>query len=718
MLRPNAPTTLEGVLDRIVYFNEEDNYTVAKLQIDGRRELITILGNLCVSPGETLTLKGEWVRNQRFGEQFRVESCLCKVPATLTGIEKYLSSGLIRGVGPVLAQRLVKRFGLETLDVIEGDPQKILEVEDIGPVRLARIVQTWEEQKEIREVILFLQGIGVSSTYATKIYKAYKDEAIHVVKENPYRLAMDIPGIGFKTADRIAQSLGIDPNSEVRAEAGILYTLSELTDEGHACYPQAKLSEKVSSNLNIDAKIVQGALMALNKAGKIVLKEEDNSTKVYLKPLYAAEEGVVKKLRGLMNFSPPLMNVKEAIEWVQKESQIELADKQREAISKAIGSKVLVITGGPGTGKTTIVKSIIQIADRERRRVALASPTGRAAKRLSEVTGKEAKTIHRLLEYSPKEGKFKRDDQNPLKADLVIVDEASMMDILLANHLLKAIPSPATLILVGDADQLPSVGPGNFLWDVIDSQVVEVVTLEHIFRQARQSQIIVNAHRVNQGQFPQLTSSKDFYFIDRKEPQEVLEVIKELYARRIPRAFGISREDIQVLTPMHKGVVGVSNLNRERQGLLNPTGEEVYRGGSILRQNDKVMQVRNNYGKEVYNGDIGKISRINLEDQEVVVSFEDKQITYEFGELDELTLAYAVSVHKSQGSEYPVVIMPILTQHFIMLQRNLLYTAITRAKRLLILVGTKQALAIAVKNNQVQERYTGLKVKFKSMFLS
>ncbi len=706
------------MLDRIVYFNEEDNYTVAKLQIDGRRELITIVGNLRVSPGESLTLKGEWVRNQRFGEQFRVESCFCKVPATLTGIEKYLSSDLIRGLGPVLAQRLVKRFGLETLDVIENDPQKILEVENIGPLRLARIVQAWEEQKEIREVILFLQGIGVSSTYATKIYKAYKDEAIHVVKENPYRLAMDIPGIGFKTADRIAQNLGIDPNSEARAEAGILYTLSELMNEGHVCYPEGSLSEKVISNLNIDAKIVQGAFMALNKVGKIVLKEEDNPTKVYLKPLYVAEEGVAKKLKRLMNFSPPLMNVKEAIEWVQKESQIELADKQTEAISKAIGSKVLVITGGPGTGKTTIVKSIIQIADRERRRVVLASPTGRAAKRLSEVTGKEAKTIHRLLEYSPKEGKFKKDDRNPLKADLVIVDEASMVDILLANHLLKAILPSATLILVGDADQLPSVGPGNFLRDVIDSQVVEVVTLEHVFRQARQSQIILNAHRVNQGQFPCLTSSKDFYFIDRKEPQEVLEVIEELYARRIPRGFGTSREDIQVLTPMHKGVVGVGNLNRELQGLLNPTGEEVYRGGSILRQNDKVMQVRNNYDKEVYNGDIGKVSRINLEDQEVVVSFEDKQITYEFGELDDLTLAYAISVHKSQGSEYPVVVMPILTQHFIMLQRNLLYTAITRAKRLLILVGTKQALAIAVKNNKVQERYTDLKVKFKSMFLS
>jgi exodeoxyribonuclease V alpha subunit len=716
LVRLNSLTILEGVLDRIVYLNEEDNYTVAKLQVDERRELITIVGNLIsVSPGETLRLEGEWVRNQRFGEQFRVKSCLSKVPATLTGIEKYLSSGLIRGIGPVLARRLVQKFGLETLNVIEGDPQKLLEVEDIGSGRLAQIRKAWEEQKEIREVMIFLQGIGVSSTYAVKIYKAYKERAISVVKENPYRLAMDISGIGFKTADRIAQSLGIDPNSQVRAEAGILYTLSKLTDEGHVCYPQASLEEKVSSSLNIDTKIVERALAALDREGKIVLKEEDEPTKAYLKPLYTAEEGVAQKLTGLVNFPKPqlLMDVEEAIEWVQNKGQIELADKQREAISKAIGSKVLIITGGPGTGKTTLIKSIIQIAERQGQKLVLASPTGRAAKRLSEVTGREAKTIHRLLEYSPKEGKFNRDEGNPLKTDIVIVDEASMVDILLAHHLLKAIPLPATLILVGDADQLPSVGPGNFLRDVINSQAVEVVTLEYVFRQARQSQIVVNAHKVNQGQFPSISDSKDFYFIERKDPQEVLEVIKELCARRIPRVFGVSLGDIQVLTPMHKGVVGVSNLNRELQGLLNPIPGEIWGEGSILRRNDKVMQIKNNYDKEVFNGDIGTISRINLEDQEVRVRFEDKEITYDFSELDELTLAYAISVHKSQGSEYPAVVMPILTQHFIMLQRNLLYTAITRAKKLLILVGTKQALAIAVKNNKVLGRYTGLKAKLK-----
>ncbi|MFC1980046.1 ATP-dependent RecD-like DNA helicase [Chloroflexota bacterium] len=712
-------STLEGVLERVVFLNEENGFTVARLQVAKRRDLVSIVGILpSPMPGETLRLKGEWVVDSKFGEQFRVQSCLSVLPATLTGIEKYLGSGLVKGIGPIMAKRIVARFGLETLDIIEDSTEKLLEVDGIGPIRVERIARAWQEQKEIREVMIFLQGEGVSSTYAVKIYRAYGDKSIAIVKENPYRLALDISGIGFKTADKIAQNIGIDPSSPMRAEAGIIHILSELVDEGHVYYPYEELKEKAVELLAVDRDILDTALATLNEQRRVVIEEQPQHRAVYLTPLHVAEVNVAIRLKTLLNSPKQLsqIDIEKAIEWVQRVNRIELAEMQKEALRKAVTGKVMVITGGPGTGKTTLVNSLIKILGEKEQRIALASPTGRAAKRLSEITGREAKTIHRLLEFSPSEGGFKRNEDNPLDADLVIIDEVSMVDILLMNHLLKAIPLMATLLLVGDADQLPSVGPGNVLKDIIASEQVETIRLTEIFRQAKESLIVVNAHRVNRGEHLQLKTSPgqhtNLYFINREEPEKVLAVIKELCKRKLPSALHFDPlEDIQVMTPMHRGTVGVANLNAELQNLLNPNGKAVARGGRLFRVNDKVMQIKNNYEKDTFNGDIGRIVGIDLEEQKLMVKFEDRVIDYDWSELDELVLAYAISIHKSQGSEYPAVVIPLLTQHYIMLQRNLLYTAITRAKRLVVLVGSKRAIAIAIKNNKVQFRYTNLRTR-------
>ena len=715
-------STLEGVLERIVFFNEENGFTVARLQVAKRHDLVAIVGVLpSPMPGETLRLKGEWIVDNKFGEQFRVQSCLSVLPATLTGIEKYLGSGLVKGIGPIMAKRIVARFGLETLDIIEDDTEKLLEVEGIGSIRIDRIARAWKEQKEIREVMIFLQGEGVSSTYAVKIYKAYGDKSISVVKENPYRLALDISGIGFKTADKIAQNMGIDPSSPMRAEAGIIHVLSELVDEGHVYYPYEELKEKAAELLEVDKEILDTALVTLTEQRRVVIEELSEHRAVYLAPLHVAEVNVARRLKTLLSSPRQLLqiDIEKAIEWVHRVNRIELAEMQKEALRKAVTGKVMVITGGPGTGKTTLVNSIIKILGKKEQRIALASPTGRAAKRLSEVTGREAKTIHRLLEFSPSEGGFKRNEENPLDADLVIIDEVSMVDILLMNHLLKAIPPMATLLLVGDADQLPSVGPGNVLKDIIASEQVETIRLTEIFRQAQESLIVVNAHRVNRGEYLQLKASPgqqtNLYFINREEPEKVLAVIKELCKRKLPSAFHLDPlEDIQVMTPMHRGTVGVANLNAELQNLLNPNGKSVARGGRLFRVNDKVMQIKNNYEKDAFNGDIGRIVGIDLEEQKLMVKFEDRVIDYDWSELDELVLAYTISIHKSQGSEYPAVVIPLLPQHYIMLQRNLLYTAMTRAKRLVVLVGSKRAIAIAIKNNKVQFRYTSLSQRLKN----
>ena len=714
-----ARPTLEGVLERIVFFNEENSFTVARLQVPGKKDLVTIVGALSLpTPGETLRLKGQWVVDKKFGQQFRVESCLSVLPATIIGIQKYLGSSLIKGIGPVMAKRIVDKFGLDTFDIIEENPERLTEAEGIGPIRTERITKAWQEQKQIREVMVFLQGHEISPAYAVKIFKAYGDKSVSVVKENPYRLALDISGIGFKTADKVARSMGIDPNSQIRAEAGIIHVLSELVDEGHCYYPYDELKQKVAELLEIDPAILETALAALARGERILIEELPETKAVYLTPLHVAEVNVARRLKTLMASPKQALqiDVEKAIEWVQSTSHINLAETQKLALRKTISGKVVVLTGGPGTGKTTLINSLVRILEKKGQRIVLASPTGRAAKRLSEVTGREAKTIHRLLEFSPKEGGFKRNEDNPLDADLVVIDEASMVDILLMNHLLKAIPLTATLLLVGDVDQLPSVGPGNVLKDIIASGSVETIILTEIFRQAQESLIIVNAHRVNRGEFPQLKPQQgqrsDFYFIEKDDPEEVLGVIKELCIKRLPNAFRLNPlDDIQVMTPMHRGTVGVANLNAELQALLNPQGKAITRGGRLFRVNDKVMQIKNNYEKDVFNGDIGTLAAIDLEEQKVQVKFEGRMVDYELSDLDDLVLAYAISIHKSQGAEYPAVVVPLLSQHYIMLQRNLLYTAITRAKRLVVLVGSKRAIAIAVRNNKVQRRYTNLAAK-------
>jgi exodeoxyribonuclease V alpha subunit len=711
-----------GFLEKITYYNEENDFLVAQLQEKAKRELTTIVGNLSgINPGESLKLSGKWVHNKRFGEQFQVESYEVTVPATVHGIRKYLGSGLIKGIGPIMAERIVKKFALETLDIIEKTPGRLSEVDGIGSKRIAMITKAWEEQKEIKEIMVFLQGHGVSATYSAKIYKQYGNKSIEVVKENPYRLAKDIRGIGFLTADRIAQNVGIDPHSLVRAKAGIIYVLNQFSEEGHVYYLERGLIQKANEILNVDKETISKAIEELFREREVFLEEikEENNRAVYLSPFYVAETGVANILKGLKTSSSNIRPIdqEKAIEWVQQKLNIELAEKQKEAVILAASSKVLIITGGPGTGKTTIIKAILKIFQQLNLRILLAAPTGRAAKRMSEATGWEAKTIHRLLKYSPQKGGFEKDRDDPLESDAVIIDEVSMVDTLLMYYLLRAIPSESHLILVGDVDQLPSVGPGNVLKDIIDSDSFTVVKLIEIFRQARESMITVNAHRINQGEFPQIKRKEDtdFYFIQEEDPEKALSQIITLCSERIPQHFGFHPvKDIQVLTPMHRGVIGVSNLNIEFQKKLNPGPSGITHGSRTFRLGDKVMQTTNNYDKDVFNGDIGWILKINQEERELTIDFDGRPITYDFSELDEVVLAYAISVHKSQGSEYPVVVLPIMTQHYLLLQRNLIYTGITRARKLVVLVGTKKALAIAIKNNKPQARFTRLRERLMS----
>jgi len=707
-----------GLLERISYHNEENDFVVAKLREKEKKELTTIVGNLSgINPGESLKLTGKWVQNKRFGEQFQVETFEVTVPATLLGIQKYLASGLIKGIGSIMSERIVEKFGLHTLEVIEKKPERLSEVEGIGPKRISMIIKAWEEQKEIKEIMIFLQGHGVSAAYSAKIYKQYGDQSIEIVRENPYRLAHDIYGVGFITADKIAQNLGIDRNSLIRAKAGLIYILNQLTEEGHVYYPESQLIHKAKEILSVDEEIIILAVKELSKEKELFLEDLDpdgNLKAVYLAPFHVAETGAGQMLMNLKespsNIRP--IHPEKAIEWVQQKLNIELARRQEEAILLAATSKVLIITGGPGTGKTTLITAILRIFQQLKLRILLAAPTGRAAKRMNEATGWEAKTIHRLLEYSPRKGGFKRDQDDPLEADVVIIDETSMVDTLLMYHLLKAIPFDAHLILVGDVDQLPSVGPGNVLKDIIKSGRFTVVRLTEIFRQAQESMIVVNAHKVNQGQLPVLKEidkpeKTDFQFIQEEDPEKILQNILDLCSETIPRQFKFHPlREIQVLAPMHKGIIGVANLNIELQKRLNPGQPGITHGAWNFRIGDKVMQIVNNYDKDVFNGDIGLISKIDPEEREVVIDFDGRLVTYDYSDLDEVVLAYAVSVHKSQGSEYPVVILPVVTQHYMLLQRNLIYTGITRAKKLVIMIGTKKALAIAIRNNKPQRRYT------------
>ena len=721
---------LHGSVERITFSNEENGYSVIKIKVPGRKDPVSVVGNfVSVTPGEVLRMEGSWGFHARFGEQFNVDRYETMVPDSVQGIGKYLGSGLIKGIGPIMAKRIVSRFGTDTLEVIDGSPERLLEVEGIGAYRRDRIRQAWEDQKDIRELMIFLRGHGVSAAFATRIFKHYGKSSLEVVKENPYRLAMDVSGIGFLTADQIAQRLGIPVDSPLRAEGGVAYVLHQAAEEGHVCVPRGWLLEQCENLLQIPRTILEQAVER-QAAEQRLVKESlpasigatfGDETAVYLRGYHLAETQVAKRLLYLETFLAMKAGVdpEKAIAWLRQKLPFKLAPLQEEAVKKALTEKVLIITGGPGTGKTTLIRAVLAVYRQSEARICLAAPTGRAAKRLSEATRYPASTIHRLLEYSPHLGGFQRSEQRPLSADLVIVDEASMLDILLMHHLLKAIPSHATLVLVGDVDQLPSVGPGNVLLDVIRSERFAVVRLTEIFRQAQQSQIVINAHLVREGRFPRLRTDdteklQDFYFVEKEEPEEALEVIIKLCRDRIPARFGFDPvEDIQVLTPMNRGIIGAHRLNNELQQALNPQPKSFERGGVVYRLNDKVMQIRNNYDKDVFNGDLGRIRKIDVENQEVGVEVDGRVVTYDFSELDELMLAYAATVHKAQGSEYPAVVFPLLTQHYIMLQRNLLYTAMTRARKLVVIVGSKKALAIALHNNQIQKRYTLLSERLK-----
>lgn len=724
MTDKNSKIKLEGQLEKITYTNDETGYTVARLNIPGYRDSVTVVGNI-ISPtqGEILEVTGEWLNHPKFGRQFKIESHCLKIPSSVDGIKKYLGSGLIKGIGPVMAARIVKKFKEKTLEVIEHQFDELDKIEGIGPKRIEMIKQAWQDQKEIRDVMIFLQSHGVGSGYAVKIFKRYGHSSLLVLTRNPYRLATDIHGIGFTTADKIADKLGFDKNAPVRAEAGLLYILGQLADEGHVYFPYEALLDKCIETLDVERDIVVDAFAPVAMEKKIILEDlnqssdgvEADNKAVYLTRFHVSETGIANNMIRLKSAKNNIRKIDQdkAVEWAQKKIKLDLAQKQIDAVKKAISEKVMVITGGPGTGKTTIINAVIRIYQELNTRILLAAPTGRASKRMSEATGYPARTIHRMLEFSMQKGGFQRNQDNPLKADVLILDEVSMIDTVLMHHLLKAVPDNASLIMVGDVNQLPSVGAGSVLKDIIRSGTIPVVELNEIFRQARESRIIVNAHKINDGIIPDLaqdrTSLEDFYFIEQEDPEQVLKIITELVSSRIPKRFCLDPiDEIQVLSPMHKGVVGTGNINSSLQEILNPSNAKLTRGDRTFHLNDKVMQVRNNYDKEVFNGDIGRITSIDNNNQEVTVTFDGFPVPYDYAELDEIILAYSISVHKSQGSEYPAVILPILSQHYILLQRNLIYTAITRGKKLVIIVGSKKALAMGVMNNKIMRRYTYL----------
>ncbi|MBQ5427058.1 MAG: ATP-dependent RecD-like DNA helicase [Oscillospiraceae bacterium] len=712
---------LRCVVERVTYQNETNGYSVIKCRAKGYADLITVVGSMPeVHVGSVLTLSGEWTVNPKFGRQFTVSGFEETLPATVYGIEKYLGSGLVKGIGPKFAARIVRAFGAETLNVIEEDPNALLRVPGIGKLRVERIKKSWDEQKEIKNIMLFLQGHDVSTTHATKIYKTYGSDSIRVVKENPYRLADDIWGIGFRTADTIAEKLGVEKETAVRLRSGLLYTLNRLSEEGHCYARRDQLLKTGSELLSVEESVLPPVLDEMVRQDDVkteLIDGEDSApgeTAVYLPPFWFAETGTAKRLKQIFS-SPPSVKVKPQglEERIRRVTGLNYDPAQMDAIRCAAGSKILILTGGPGTGKTTTTLGILTAFRQAGAKILLAAPTGRAAKRLSETTGMEARTIHRLLEFKPPEG-CQKNEENPLEGDVLILDECSMIDIMLMYSLLKAVPDSMTLIFVGDVDQLPSVGAGNVLRDLIDSGVFPVVRLTKIFRQAAASRIITNAHRINRGRMPDLSNGKqsDFFFLEEEDPETAAQEIVRLVKERLPRAYGT--RDIQVLTPMQRGAVGAANLNQVLQAALNADAAGLRRGGTDYRLHDKVMQIRNNYDKEVFNGDIGTVCRVNTEDRELTVSFDGREVLYDVTELDELVLAYAATVHKSQGSEYPIVVMPVLMTHYVMLQRNLVYTGVTRAKKLMVMIGSTKALALAVRNITVTRRNTMLKERLKN----
>ncbi|MFC1492053.1 ATP-dependent RecD-like DNA helicase, partial [Nitrospinota bacterium] len=669
-----------------------------------------------ISAGEFVQASGAWVNDRTHGLQFRASFLRSTPPTTLEGIEKYLGSGMIKGIGPVYAGKLVGSFGEAVFDLIEQHPGRLQEVEGIGPIRAERIIAGWADQKAIREIMLFLHSHGVSTSRSVRIYKTYGADAIQLLTENPYRMARDIRGIGFKTADAIAQKLGIEKTAMIRARAGIIHALTEAMDEGHCGLPAENLVNLSEKLLEIPRPLIESALSLELEAGDVIADSLEEQNCIFLAGLYRAEQNIAGRLQVLAKgFLPwPHIDPEKAIPWVEKKTGLILAESQREAVRLALASKVLVITGGPGVGKTTLVESILAILQVKEARLSLCAPTGRAAKRLSDSTGLEAKTIHRLMEVDPRHGGFRRNQENPLPCDLLVVDEMSMVDVPLMNALLRAVPDSGALILVGDVDQLPSVGPGQVLADIIAAAPFPIVRLTEVFRQAAESRIIVNAHRINQGlmpEFPKDDTPSDFYFVEADDPEEGVRKVIEIVKERIPRRFGLDPvRDIQVLCPMNRGGLGARSLNIELQKVLNSPGEErVERFGWTFCKGDKVMQVENDYDKDVYNGDMGIVSRIDLDEGELSIDFDGRIVRYDFGELDRTVIAYATTIHKSQGSEYPAVVIPVVTQHYVMLRRNLLYTGVTRGRQLVVVVGQRKAMAIAVKGVQTQRRLSKLK---------
>ncbi|MBD5308898.1 MAG: ATP-dependent RecD-like DNA helicase [Bacteroides sp.] len=699
---------LRCVVEHITYQNPENGWSVMKVKVKDYKDLVTLTGSLLDVPvGSVLLCEGNWKVDSRYGQQFVVESWQEVMPATIYGIEKYLGSGLVKGIGPVYAKAIVGKFGLETLDVIENNIERLLDVPRLGRKRMEKIRESWEKQKDIKEVMVFLQGYGVSTAYAAKIYRQYNKEAIKTVKENPYQLADDIWGIGFKTADGIASKMGYVNNDPRRCRSGILYTLNQLAEDGHVYAEPDQLVSAAKELLQADEEPIRKAMADMVEGKDLIL---DNEV-IYLPPFYYAESGSAKQLASLLvnDFSEDIAAEPETA-YGMKKSEIVYDEVQQAAINQALVSKIMVLTGGPGTGKTTTTQGIIEAFKARGKQILLAAPTGRAAKRMTEATGMEAKTLHRLLEYNPMDG-YKRNDENPLEGDVLIVDECSMIDILLFYNLMKAIPANMRLILVGDIDQLPSVGAGNVLRDIIDSHQIPVVRLTRIFRQAQTSRIVMNAHAINAGQFPNISNGKqtDFFFIKAEDADSIPRLIVSLVRDRLSRTYGYDPKEIQVLTPMQRGITGAGNLNIELQNALNPKGESLTRGGYTFRRGDKVMQIRNNYDKNVFNGDIGYITSVDTNERTLSVIYDGKVVEYDVSELDEITLAYSITIHKSQGSEFPIVVMPVTMKHYVMLQRNLIYTGITRAKKICVLVGTTKALAYAIHNQTVSKRNTKLK---------
>lgn len=694
-----------GFIDSIVFSNEENGYMIARIKIPNQKEPVTIVGTLPgVHIGETIQSHGTWKKHPKFGQQFEVSSFKTQAPTDADGIQKYLESGMIKGIGATYAERIVAKFGGDTLNVIDEKPEKLLLVPGIGEKRVQTIIKCWAEQREVRNVMIFLRGHGVSPSFAQKIYKTYGDESIAKMRENPYRIAQEIRGVGFKSADQIAQNLGMAKDAPQRIQSAIQHVLWELSSDGHVCFPKEELIATCQEMLGVEGILKE--LHALEEQ-QVIVEEEGL---VWIKPLFLAELGIAREMKRLMEAPCSLrgVNTDKALEWVQEKLHIQLAKEQKKAVATAVEEKLMILTGGPGTGKSTITNAILRITEKLTDKILLAAPTGRAAKRMSEITRRRASTIHSLLEVDFTKGGFKKNHDNPLKCDLLIVDEASMIDTPLMYNLLKAIPKTCRVIFVGDIDQLPSVGPGNVLRDLIDSETLPIVRLREIFRQAKGSHIVTNAHKINQGEFPYLNGNRDFRFIEAEEPEDVRRSIITLLTSEL-NDFDVKKQ-AQVLCPMKRGIIGIDSLNEELQRLLNPSGgQPLMKMGRRFLIGDKVMQIRNQHDKKLSNGDVGFISAIDPSDQVLKVDFYGREVVYDFSELDELVLAYAVSIHKYQGSECPCVIIPIHTTHFKLLHRNLLYTGITRGKRRVYLVGTKKAIAIAIRNEEVKLRHTGLK---------